>query len=127
MSEQTINVSIIPGDLKVQGPQFRSEGLGCVLFSDIVVIDQRGSDRGWSLRGLFPKATKVEATLMQSAPGSADGITINTDLWLGIEKDGTLGPAGSTGGVYHFDIYVILPLDIDPKSYEFPVLEIKGA
>ena len=127
MSEQSVNVSIIPGELKAFGPQFRSEGLGCVLFSDVIVIDQRGSDRGWSLRALFPKALSVEATLMQSAPGSADGITINTDLWLGIEKDGTLGPAGSTGGVYHFDIYVLLPLYIDPESYEFPVLEIKEA
>lgn len=126
MSEQTVNVSIIPGDLKVFGPKFRSEGLGCVLFSDVTVVDQRGSDRGWKLRALFPKALKIEATLMESAPGSADGITINTDLWLGIEKDGTLGPAGSTGGVYHFDIYVLLPLDIDPKNYEFPAIEIQG-
>lgn len=126
MSEQTVNVSIVPGEIRVIGPSFRTNSPTGILFSDVIVVDQRGSDRGWSLRGLFPYAMKIECNLTESAPGSAKGVSINTDVWLGIEKDGTLGPAGSTGGVYHFDIFVTLPLDVNLDEYVFPVLDIKG-
>ena len=125
MSEQNINVSIVPGEIRVIGPAFRTNAPTGILFSDVIVVDQRGSDRCWSLRGLFPNAMKIECTLMDSAPGSAKGVSINTDVWLGIEKDGTLGPAGSTGGVYHFDIFVTLPLGINLDEYVFPVLEFR--
>lgn len=111
--------------IRVIGPAFRSEGIGAVLFSDVIVIDERKSLDGWKLRGLFPYALSVECTLMEQSSASADGISINTDLWLGIEKDGTLNSNGDTGGIYHFDIYVILPLTVDPRYYEFPGLKFR--
>lgn len=125
MSEQNINVSIVPGEIRVVGPSFRTNSPTGILFSDVIVIDQRGGDKGWSLRGLFPNAMTIECNLMESAPGSAKGVSINTDVWLGIEKDDTVGPAGSTGGVYHFDIFVTLPLGINLDEYAFPVLEFR--
>ena len=60
MSEQNINVSIVPGELRVVGPSFRTNAPTGILFSDVIVIDQRGGDKGWSLRGLFPGAMKIE-------------------------------------------------------------------
>lgn len=125
MSEQTVNVSIIPGDLTYSPPTSKAVGLTWIRFSGLTVTDTRGGEQGWRLVGAFPQALKLEATLTSKLEGSADGVNTYAHVWLEIIKDETVGPAGSTGGQYVFDVFVQLPTYMNPDEFEFPEMRFK--
>jgi hypothetical protein len=125
MSDQTVNVSILPGELTWSGPTHREDGISAVNFSGIKITDQRGGLTGWTATSLFPNSERVIVHLDLITPGSAPGVNFVGMPSVRIEKDQQLGPAGSTGGQYEFTISVILPLGVDGSTYEFPGLILK--
>ena len=125
MSQQTVNVSIVPGPLTWSGPRHREDGISAVTFRGVTITDQRGGISGWTARGVFPRAQKVIANMSHVTPGSAPGVNFVSEPTLYIDKDESLGPAGSSGGQYEFDITVFLPMGEDATQYEFPGLTLE--
>jgi len=111
-STQNVNVSILPGVLELQGPSSITRTGKSITLHEVVVTDTRGGILGWSLTGSFPGAAKINTALTATAPGSAPGLN---SVAYGIDpvtlaaKDDQIGPAGSTGGMYTFDIEVEFP------------------
>lgn len=85
MTQQTVSVTILPGPFSVY-------------YSDdaLVITDTRGGVNGWMVYydgfSIKPRSTMQD---------SASGITVGDKS---ITKDGTIGPHGSTGGGYVFDV-----------------------
>jgi hypothetical protein len=120
-STQNVVVSIVPGDLILEGPDEQIRESGKLTLKGIKVLDSRGGETGWSLTTSFPSADKIETALVQSVAGSAPGVTTiayGTDLVTLASKDDQVGASGSTGGVYVFDVTVYFPSEIDVDAYQ---------
>ena len=119
-SSQEVVVSIIPGELTLEGPEKQIRQPGKLTLNGLKVLDARGSEVGWSLTTSFPGAEKIETTLVQSTAGSAPGVTTTAygvDPVTLASKDGQTGASGSTGGVYLFNVVVTFPSEVDVVNY----------
>jgi hypothetical protein len=123
-SSQEVVVSVLPGSLVLEGPQNVERKDHTITLRGVSVADTRGTDEsGWSLVGRFPGAASISTDLTSTLAGSAPGVSVHEE-WTQVlaifsvaTKDLQVGPAGSTGGKYTFDIAVHFPDDVDVQSY----------